>query len=203
MIKDFISRQEEIQILSFLSTQNWRTDLNRRVIHYGGSYCLLPPRHASAKERQRIENDIVIAEPMPSALDFLISRMIEQRLYLEEEKPEYCIVNEYTDNQGISAHVENFKFGEPVCGLTMGNGDWMRFHELTRPDDGSVRSGKAAKAERTGHKQDVWLPPRSLLVMRRDARSNWQHQICRSWRGRRLNDDWKRISLTFRVGART
>lgn len=135
---------------------------------------------------------------MPSALTFLIMRMVERKVFDKDRKPEYCIVNEYRDSQGISAHIENFKFDEPVCGLSLCHGDWMRFHELINEDDGSVRSGRAAKAERTGRKVDVWLPPRGLVIMRGPSRYQWQHEICTSKRGRRTAN-WKRTSLTFRV----
>ena len=73
----------------------------------------------------------------------------------------------------------------------------MRFHELVTPDGGSVRSGKAQKAQRTGRWVDVWLPKRSLLVMNDEARWKWQHEIVRSGKGR--GKGWERVSLTFRV----
>lgn len=180
VIDDFVTHQEEIELLGFLDEQPWRTDLLRRVIHYGGTYCLMPPRTATAEERKAIEKTIIEADTIPSCFDFLIQRMIRDGIYEEFNTPTYCIVNEYRNDQGISAHVENFKFISPVCGLTLGDGDWIRFHELTAPDDGSVRSGKAAKASKTGRRVDVWLPSRSLLVMSGEAREKWQHEIVRS-----------------------
>lgn len=78
----------------------------------------------------------------------------------------------------------------------------MRFHELERRDDGSVRSGKAQVAPRTGRKIDVWMSGRSLLVMRGDARSLWQHEIVRGRKRRKESGgegEWKRTSLTFRT----
>lgn len=195
---DFVSASEEDAIVVFLEGQAWRTDLARRVIHYGGTYCCMPPRTATAEERQRIENTILKAQPMPSEFGFLTDRMIGRKLYTKAAIPKYCIVNEYNEAQGISAHVENFRFKSPVCGLTLCAGDWMRFHELVKPDDGSVRSGKAGEALRTGRKKDIWMPRRSLLVMKGEARERWQHEIVRSKRDRKTKD-WKRVSLTFRT----
>lgn len=198
ILTDFVTAEEEQGLLTFLDQQEWRTDLARRVIHYGGTYCLMPPRTATAEERKRIENTILTAHPMPNQLDFIVSRMIGHGLYTNANRPEYCIVNEYKDRQGISAHVENFRFISPVCAVTLSQGDWMRFHELTKADDGSVRSGKASKAEKTGRVKDVWMPRKSLLVMEGEAREKWQHEIVRSKRGRTA-PDWRRISLTFRT----
>ena len=72
----------------------------------------------------------------------------------------------------------------------------MRFIELSKADGGSVRSGKAAQAEKTGKKVDIVLPGRSLCVMRGKSRYSWQHEILRSAKGR--GEGWKRVSLTFR-----
>lgn len=198
VLTDFVTVEEEQELLRFLDLQEWRTDLARRVIHYGGTYCLMPPRTATPEQRIQIEKTILTAHSMPNQLDFVVSRMIGQTLYANATAPEYCIVNEYKDRQGISAHVENFRFKSPVCGLTLVQGDWMRFHELKYPNDGSVRSGKASQAERTGTVKDVWMPQRSLLVMEGEAREKWQHEIVRGKRGRSA-PDWRRVSLTFRT----
>ena len=202
----FISTAEEHALLSFLSTQSWRTDLSRRTIHYGGTYCLLPPRNATPDERKRVESTVIPATPMPKELNWLVDRMVARGLYdrLDRKRPEYCIVNEYVGNNGISAHVENFRFDEPVCALTLGNGDWMRFHELAEEHDGSVRSGGAREAPRTGKREDVWLPGRGLVLMGGQSRWRWQHEIVRGRKGRkgkkgRSGSGWKRVSLTFRV----
>ena len=193
--KSFVTIAEEQQILDFLNDASWRTDLSRRTIHFGGTYCLMPSKSATVEENQRAE--ILQALPMPAELSWLIERMVDMGIYQGDRAPQYCIVNEYTGNLGISAHTENFQFGEPVVGLSLLSSCPIRFHELARPFDGSVRSGKAAKAERTGKVVDVQLPGRSLLVMGGESRWRWQHEIVRSSRGRGLG--WKRVSLTFRV----
>ena len=195
----FITPGEEFTILSFLARQQWRTDLSRRTIHYGGTYCIMAPRNASPSTKSRIENNIITAPPIPDELAFLTDRMASHGLYSPDQKPEYIIVNEYLARHGISAHIENFRFDEPVCGLTLGDGDHLRFHELVEPDDGSVRTGEAAKAERTGRKVDVWMPSRSLLVMKGEGRWKWQHEIVR---GRKKHNGFKRTSLTFRAEKR-
>jgi alkylated DNA repair protein alkB family protein 8 len=195
LILDFITADEEAALLKFLETQKWRTDLRRRCIHYGGTYCLMPSRDVSVEERQRIESTILEADPVPAELGFVVDRMLEHGLYQEKNNPTFCIVNEYVGLQGISAHVENFRFDSPVCGLTLHNGDAMRFHELARADDASVRSGGASKIPRTGRMRDVWLPPRSLLVMKDEVRMKWQHEI----RCVRRALGFRRVSLTFRT----
>lgn len=71
---------------------------------------------------------------------------------------------------------------------------------MKEPFDGSVRSGKARKAERTGRREDVWLEGRGVMVMRGESRWRWQHEIAKGTRGRGVG--WRRVSLTFRYKAR-
>ena len=199
LIHDFISSIEEQEIQSYLNdstTCTWRTDLSRRTMHFGGTYCTMPPR---SKGLSSTKPETLQAPPMPEALGWLIKRMVKAQVFRHDQIPQYCIVNEYTGDQGISAHTENFTFAEPVVGLSLLSSGPIRFHELTKPFDGSVRSGKAGKAEKTGKKEDIQLPGRSLLVMRGDSRWKWQHEILRSKRGRDVG--WKRVSLTFRHKA--
>ena len=193
----FVTAKEEQQILGFLDNEakcTWRTDLSRRTMHFGGTYCLMPPKSTSTK--QTAHPEILQAPDLPEELSWLIDRIVDAGIFQADKRPQYCIVNEYTGNLGISAHTENFQFGEPVVGLSLLSACPIRFHELEKPFDGSVRSGKAARTQKTGKKIDVQLPGRSLLVMRGESRWKWQHEVVRSAKGRGVG--WKRVSLTFR-----
>lgn len=194
--KEFINSAEEQEILAFLddpSKCTWRTDLSRRTMHFGGTYCLMPSKTDTPSQSKP---QILQAPSMPQEFEWLIQRMVDAHVFTDNERPQYSIVNEYTGNLGISAHTENFQFAEPVVGLSLLSAGPIRFHELTKPCDGSVRSGKAGKAAKTGKRLDVQMPGRSLLVMRGESRWKWQHEITRSAKGR--GPGWKRVSLTFR-----
>lgn len=193
---DFVDPNEERELIAFLngaSKCKWRTDLTRRTMHFGGTYCLMPSK---ANSLSTSKPEILHAPPMPQEMDWLIKRLVDANVFSSSQIPQYCIVNEYTGNLGISAHTENFQFAEPVVGLSLLSACPIRFHELTKPYDGSVRSGKAGKAAKTGKVVDVQMPGRSLLVMRGESRWKWQHEITRSTKGR--GSGWKRVSLTFR-----
>ena len=163
----------------------------------------MPPRDNKDRCRQEEVNPkankgaLVQAPPIPPEFDWLLQRMIDHGIYRHDQRPQYCIVNQYTRNLGISAHTENFTFSQPVVGLSLLSSCPMRFHELVSPDGGSVRSGKAQMAKRTGRFVDVKLPGRSLVIMNDDARWKWQHEIVRSRKGR--GEGWERVSLTFRI----
>ena len=150
---NFINPAEERIILAFLtdpSRHTWRTDLSRRTLHFGGTYCLMPSKTFTLPPSPHTKPQIHQAPPMPSELSWLLDRMITNGICSAHQRPQYCIVNEYHGALGISAHTENFAFGEPVAGLSLLDACPMRFHELEEACDGSVRSGKAAKAKRTG-----------------------------------------------------
>ena len=202
---DFVSKDEETSILEFLNSDRctWRTDLSRKTMHFGGEYCLMPPKRSSTGMQEQgpglsaTKPQIIQAPLMPQEFDWLLQRMADRGLYAQGRWPQYCIANHYDGNLGISSHTENFSFAQPVVGLSLLSSCAMRFHELVTPDGGSVRSGKAQKAHRTGRRVDVMLPGRSLVVMNDDARWKWQHEIVRSRKGRGAG--WERVSLTFRL----
>jgi alkylated DNA repair dioxygenase AlkB len=160
----------------------------------------MPEKGSQAKPQ------ILQAPPIPPAFDWLLSLFVKQGIYSSDDLPQYCIVNEYRNDQGISAHVENFSFGEPVCSLSLGDSCPMRFQQLVKDNDGSVRSGKSKLAEKTGRKEVIQLPGKSLLVLRGEARRRWQHEIPRSRKNRKGTSgedrEWRRVSLTFRVMKR-
>lgn len=193
---DFVSQSEEASLLGFLNNPSkctWRTDLSRRTMHFGGTYCLMPSKASTLSPSKP---QILQAPSMPEELSWILQRMMDKGIFPPNQRPQYCIVNEYTGSLGISAHTENFQFSEPVVGLSLLSACPIRFHELYEPFDGSVRSGKAGKARKTGRVVDVDMPSRSLLVMSGQSRWRWQHEIARIGKGR--GPGWKRVSLTFR-----
>ena len=202
LLTDFVSEAEQTALLQFLDSPAcaWRTDLSRRTMHFGGTYCLYRRDDGSSSNgggRAAAAPEILQAPPMPAAFDWLLARLVARDVVRADAPPTHCIVNEYRRGQGISAHTESFAFASPVVGLSLLAACPMRFRELERAFDGSVRSGKAGEAPRTGRVVDVALPARSLLVMGGEARWRWQHEIVKSKRGR--GDEWRRVSLTFRV----
>ena len=98
--------------------------------------------------------------------------------------PEQMIVNEYLPGQGIANHIDHaLHFGPVVASLSLCSGVLMRF----RYND---------------QERELWLEPRSLLVLSGPARWAWSHGIAkrkgdvrdgaRVLRGRR-------VSITFRT----
>lgn len=101
-----------------------------------------------------------------------------------ESNPSQAIVNEYLPGQGISAHVDCVPcFDGTIASLSLGAGTTMVF-------------------ARKGHRQEMYLEPRSLLMLSGEARYDWTHAI-----PARKNDviegvkveRKRRVSVTFRT----
>ena len=101
-------------------------------------------------------------------------------------------VNHYLPGEGIGSHVDTpSAFDDGLISLSLNSGIVMEFR----------RVGAAAEQENESKKL-VYLPPRSLLLMSKDARYEWEHMIVS-----RMTDTHNgevlarklRLSLTFRT----
>ena len=107
-IPDYISIEQERQLINIIDTQNWLTDLKRRVQHYGYKY------DYTAK---KITNDHYIGA-IPDWLLPLCKRLLVEHVFISP--PDQVIINEYLPGQGISPHIDCIPcFGEVVCSLSL------------------------------------------------------------------------------------
>ena len=99
-------------------------------------------------------------------------------------KPNQAIVNEYEPGQGISAHVDCVPcFGTMIASLSLGSGAVMQFTNCNE-------------------KQEIYLEPRSLIVLSGKARYDWAHAIPArksDMVGGFKIEHGRRVSLTFRT----
>jgi hypothetical protein len=108
-----------------------------------------------------------------------------------------AIVNLYRPGEGIAPHVDLLsRFGDGIIGVSLGGGVAMRF---ARVGAGEGEPG-----------YEVWLPPRSVIVLTGEARYAWTHGIVPRTRDRVEEVDgggdggWRwhyrepRVSVTFR-----
>lgn len=172
-LENYISEDEASRLVQEIDAAPWRTDLKRRVQHYGYRY--------DYKARQARREDYL--GPLPKLFQHLAERLTAEGHF--QAVPDQVIVNEYQPGQGISAHFDCQPcFGEAIASLSLLSACVMRF--------ASLRS--------SGH-MDLLLQPDSLLVMTGEARHEWTHSI--PARKTDLVEGQKfqrtrRISLTFR-----
>jgi hypothetical protein len=113
-----------------------------------------------------------------------------------------AIINLYHPGGGISPHVDLLnRFGDGIVGVSLGSGTSMRFARGERNVEGDGAGG-----DRDHH--EIWLPPRSVLVLTGEARYKWTHGIVPRMKDKVEDvagrDEWQwqergvRVSVTFR-----
>lgn len=110
---------------------------------------------------------------------------VTQKLpFKPDQAPDQIIVNEYLPGQGISAHIDCVPcFSDTIASLSLGSGAVMQFTNGLE-------------------KRDLYLEPRSLIILSGPARYEWTHAI--PARKSDVVDGFKierrrRVSLTFRT----
>ncbi|GAX34337.1 alpha-ketoglutarate-dependent dioxygenase AlkB [Nodularia sp. NIES-3585] len=172
-IPEFITQSEHNYLIKQVDNQPWLSDLKRRVQHYGYKY--------NYKARA-IDTSMHIGALPDWALD------LAYKLYnanFIDSIPDQVIVNEYLPGQGISSHIDCVPcFSDTIISLSLGSACIMDF---TNPS--------------TDEKIPVLLEPKSIVLLKEDARYKWTHSIAA-----RKTDKFqekvitreRRISLTFR-----
>ena len=173
-IENYIDNIQHDWLLNKIDEQEWLTDLKRRVQHYGFKYDY---------KARKINLDMRIGD-IP---DWLIG--LSKMLYNDScmrQVSDQVIINEYQPGQGISNHVDCEPcFDDMIVSLSLGSGCLMNF------------TNKADTTKKTS----FWLEPRSLVILKGDARYKWLHGIAA--RKSDIVDNKKRmrtrrVSLTFR-----
>ncbi|UAJ73298.1 alpha-ketoglutarate-dependent dioxygenase AlkB [Synechocystis sp. PCC 7339] len=172
-IKNFINPEEEKSLVHVIDKNEWLQDLKRRVQHYGYKY--------NYKSR-RINHSMYLGE-LPDWMDFVVERLIFNKII--EHAPNQAIVNEYLPGQGITPHIDcQSCFENTIVSLSLNSSCMMNFQSIS-----------------SGENQSVLLTPRSLIVLKDDARYKWKHGIPSRksdlWNAQKRPRD-RRISITFR-----
>ncbi|MCG7493054.1 alpha-ketoglutarate-dependent dioxygenase AlkB [Thalassobius sp. Cn5-15] len=172
-LPDFVSVEEAGCLIHKLDAQSWRSDLKRRVQHYGYRY--------DYKARQAREEDYL--GPLPPFLQGLAEHLTHAGHF--GSAPDQVIVNEYMPGQGISAHVDCRPcFGDVIASLSLLSPCVMRLEN-----------------RKISQQVDLTLEPGSLLVLSGEARHVWTHAIP-ARKSDIVNGQThprsRRLSLTFR-----
>ena len=174
-VRNYINEEQHDWLLERIDERPWLEDLKRRVQHYGYRYDY---------KARRVDNSDRLGE-LPEWLQRLCKKLeTDGHLpYL----PDQVIVNEYEPGQGIASHIDCEPcFKNAIASLSLGSACVMDFKK---------------KGEEKTTKTEVWLAPRSLVVLKGAARYEWKHGIRPN-----KNDEWegvkrprgRRVSLTFR-----
>ena len=173
-LENYILEDEVDRLVQEIDTAPWRTDLKRRVQHYGYRY--------DYKARQARREDYL--GPLPELFQQMAEQLTSEGHF--QAVPDQVIVNEYQPGQGISAHIDCQPcFGETIASVSLLSACVMRFASQT-----------------SSQQMELHLQPASLLVLKDEARHMWTHAIPSRktdiFDGQRYIRS-RRISLTFRT----
>jgi alkylated DNA repair dioxygenase AlkB len=174
VVDGFVKGKDAQNLLAAIDAKPWRSDLKRRVQHYGWIY----------DYRARAVSPDMDLGPLPDWLGELAARV--GRVGAFNATPDQVIVNEYLPGQGISAHVDcESCFGPVIASLSLGGSAQMVFAKRS-----------------TGERHSVILEHANLLILSSKARYDWTHEIparksdvIEGLRRPRT----RRVSLTFRT----
>ena len=160
---EFISPEEEANLLAYIDSQPWDATVKRRTQHYGRAF--------------DYQSKSVSLADAPPPLPHCIAHVVERLLAAEPNglpstwtaaevlDAAQVTINEYAPGIGIAAHVDTHSaFTDGIVSLTLAAGITFRMQR---------------KANSCAAVQDhaLWLPPRSLLVMAGASRYAWRHSI--------------------------
>lgn len=148
-IPDFITKEEEQDLLNQINGNEWLSDLKRRVQHYGWKYDY---------RSKNIDYSMYLGE-LPYWAGTLAKRLFSRSL--TSELADQVIINEYMPGQGIANHVDCEPcFGDSIVSLSLGSVCIMNLINLE-----------------TKEKIEVILEPRSAIVIKDESRYKWSHGI--------------------------
>lgn len=170
---EFITPEEESELIMLINDQEWLGDLKRRVQHYGWKY----------DYRARSLNKDMYLGPLPVWIQRLAERLVDKQII--DELPDQVIINEYKPGQGIANHVDCEPcFGNSIISLSFGTPCIMNFIDVN-----------------SKNKIETVLEPRSAICIKNEARYQWSHgiplRLADDINGVRTNRGL-RISMTFR-----
>lgn len=172
-IPEYISQQEEVELIRTIDAQPWITELKRRVQHYGYRY--------DYKARSVTPESYL--GPLPEWLSSYADQLCTGGFF--PQLPDQVIINEYEPGQGIAPHIDCVPcFTDTIASISLDSTCIMEF----------------THAE-TQQKISVLLEPRSLVVLSGNARYRWQHAIPHRKTDHHNGHAFlrnRRLSLTFR-----
>lgn len=168
--QDYISPENEEQLLAAVDAQVWQQTIDHRVQIYGFGY-----RHRT-REAFRIG-------ALPEWALGLASQLLADGFVIE--RPNQLVVNDYQPGQGIFDHIDQDVFGNVVVSISLGARCVMCFTQADRETSREVLLEPRSALVLTGEARWQWkhgIPGR--LIDRWGA-----HEIVRG----------RRVSLTFRA----
>ncbi|XP_010518968.1 PREDICTED: alkylated DNA repair protein alkB homolog 8 isoform X2 [Tarenaya hassleriana] len=171
LVHDFVSAEEEQQLLAAVDARPWIGLAKRRVQHYGYEFCY-GTRNVDTKKR--------LGE-LPSFVSPILERI---SLFPNLDDPaslnlDQLTVNEYPSGVGLSPHIDTHSaFEGSIFSLSLAGPCIMEFRRYSE-GTWKAASETVTAADKSGNitRKAIYLPPRSMLLLSGEARYAWHHYI--------------------------
>ncbi|XP_028554732.1 alkylated DNA repair protein ALKBH8 homolog isoform X2 [Dendrobium catenatum] len=156
LVHDFITSEEEQELLAAVDSKPWNNLSKRRVQHYGYEF-LYQTRNVDTKQ---------FLGELPPFVSPIIEKISSFQGISENEGQlvDQLTVNDYPPGIGLSPHIDTHSaFDDMIFSLSLAGPCIMEFRKYSL---GSCHSRKA-----------IFLPPRSMLLLSGEGRYGWHHYI--------------------------
>lgn len=172
VITEYITLTEELNLILCTRAQQWNKKLDRYTQHYGYEY------------DYNTKTLVGSVPPIPSWIEKYSNRLVQDTYF--KEKPDQVIINRYKEGESISAHIDHVKyFGNTIASISLGAPCTMIFQKA---NPNTLEYDAINRDE-----VQLQLQPRSLVIMKDDARYKYKHSIRKL-----LPGSTTRYSVTFR-----
>ncbi|XP_057448873.1 alkylated DNA repair protein ALKBH8 homolog isoform X2 [Lotus japonicus] len=202
LVHDFITAQEEEELLQAVDCRPWNSLAKRRVQHYGYEF-RYDTRNVNTKHR--------LGE-LPSFVSPVLERISSCPTFKNTDDSivlDQLTVNEYPPGVGLSPHIDTHSaFEDLIFSLSLSGPCIMEFRKyenggwFSRDGSSTVTKVESPEDDSNFIRRVIYLPPRSLLLLSGEARYAWHHYIPHhkidKVNGRVIRRASRRVSFTFR-----
>ncbi|XP_071705507.1 alkylated DNA repair protein ALKBH8 homolog [Rutidosis leptorrhynchoides] len=169
LIHDFVSVQEEQQLLAAVDSRTWHSLAKRRVQHYGYEF-RYDIRNVNTQHRlgelPLFVKHILEKVPAFKKLDEAVDVSLDQ-----------LTVNEYPAGVGLSPHIDTHSaFEGSIYSLSLSGPCIMEFRRYSHTN-GDKEDTESCNNSSSFVRKAIYLPPRSMILLSGEGRYAWQHYI--------------------------
>ncbi|CAI0410308.1 unnamed protein product [Linum tenue] len=195
LLHDFVTVEEEQELLAAVDSRPWNNLSKRRVQHYGYEFCY---------DIRNVNTKRCLGE-LPSFVSPILQR-IASFPDLDHSTASSILdqltVNEYPRGVGLSPHIDTHSaFGDFIFSLSLAGPCIMEFRQYVVASSTEMEADHSHGSSNLIRKA-IYLPPRSMLLLSGEARYAWNHYIPHHKidlvDGTVINRSLRRVSFTFR-----
>ncbi|KAF2232892.1 calpain [Viridothelium virens] len=183
-IPNFISEEEEVQLLNQIPSNRWVTLTHRRL---------------QAHPSKLTATNTLLSAPLPSFLsEPILGRFKELEVFRDtpHRAPNHVLLNEYKRGEGIMTHEDGAAYAPVVATVSLGTSIILNIvekaesvPESTTRNLGSDGDGEQGKIETEPAKYRILQEPRSLLITTGEGYTEFLHGIADLERDEGLGPD--------------